>query len=195
MTEMLSEADLKRNAEALKEAREYEADLTRRENLILDARMEYGHLVSTYMSLVNMFWLGYGAFFTINSLFATALAVSYSQNAQTMDPWFLFLFHLLVPIAGIFISSCAIFAALLIVRNQRLTEQRGCELEKSVLGSQIFRRMQGRASKYPHWTMTGALLFAAMWLSALFAITPWPPLGCSGVSKNPLQLQAFCKPT
>jgi hypothetical protein len=194
MTNTASEADVEKDKEAPQEAREYEAEQARRENEILDARMEYGHLMSTYMSLVNMFWLGYGAFFTINSLFATALGISYSQNAQSMDPWFLLLLHLLIPMAGIFISGCAIYAAILIVRNQRLTEQRGCELETAVLRSQIFQRMRGRSSKYPNWTIVGALFFAALWLSTLFAISPWPSFGCGETSKNGLQIHAFCKP-
>ena len=34
---------------------------------ILDARMEYGLLVTILQSLGNMYWVGYGAFFTINT--------------------------------------------------------------------------------------------------------------------------------
>jgi hypothetical protein len=79
MTHMSTEAELNLGKDALQEAREYEVKQKREENEILDMRMEYGHLMSGYMSLVNMFWVGYGAFFTINSLFATALGVSYSQ--------------------------------------------------------------------------------------------------------------------
>ena len=106
-------------------------DELKESNEILDARMEYGLLMSNYITLANMFWVGYGAFFTINSLLATALGVSYSQTAQPLDAIFLLLVHVLIPITGIFISACAIYAVVMIADNQRLVEQRGREIERS----------------------------------------------------------------
>lgn len=193
MTNTLTEAELRLNKEALQEARAYEGEQKRKENDILDARMEYGHLMSSYISLANMFWLGYGAFFTINSLFATALGVAYSQGAQSMNPWFLFFVHFLIPLAGVFISACAIYAAVLIVRSQSLIETRGRELE-AVLRSAIFTRMKVRPGRFPGWTTAGALFFAAIWVSTFFAISPWPSFSCDEVSQGSLRIRAFCKP-
>jgi len=189
MTHMSTEAELNLGKDALQEAREYEVKQKREENEILNMRMEYGHLMSGYMSLVNMFWVGYGAFFTINSLFATALGVSYSQNAQSMSPSFLFLVHLLIPMAGMFISACAIYAAILITTNLILVATRGRELEVK-LRSEIFRRMH--IHKFPGWTTVGALFFAALWLTTLFAISPWPSLSCDKASKEVLQIRILC---
>ena len=170
MTTALADAAITMtDKEALQEAREYEAQQKRKENVILDARMEYGHLMTTYMSLVNMFWLGYGAFFTINSLLATALGVSYSANAAGMSTRFLYLVHVLIPSTGIFMSACAIYAAILIVRNMRRIEKRGKELETDVLHATIFSRLGSRS--WPFWTSIGSLCFAALWVSTFFALT------------------------
>jgi hypothetical protein len=175
MTKAITETELRmtdKNDAALEEAREYEAKLKREDNAILDARMEYNHLISGYVSLANMFWVGYGAFFTINSLLATALGVSYSQNAQSMDFRFLILIHVLIPLTGIFISACAICAAVKIANRMRLAEQRGQELESTLLSAVIFHRLHARSA--PVWTNIGALFFAALWMSALFAVGKWP---------------------
>jgi hypothetical protein len=47
---------------------------------ILDARLEYGHLLTTYMSLANMVWIGFGAFFTMNTLLATGPGFSFFRR-------------------------------------------------------------------------------------------------------------------
>jgi len=199
MTKAATEAEPKmtdkNEAAALEEARKSEAELKKREDEILDARMEYGYLMSNYVTLVNMFWVGYGAFFTINSLFATALGVSYSQNAQSMDSWFLFLIHVLIPLTGVFISGCAIYAAIKIVKNQRLIEERGRELESTVLRAMIFQRLQIHSRRSPGWTIMGALFFAALWASTFVAISVWPSFGCNDTSKSSLQITTFCKRT
>src|SRR2546430_16759007 len=104
---------------------------------IEDARMEYGHLFTAYASLANMFWLGYGAFFTVNTLFATGLGLSYSDAAKSLNPKFLTLVHILIPAAGMFISIIAIVVARQIVFFQKLVDKRGTELE-SVLFARIF---------------------------------------------------------
>jgi hypothetical protein len=150
------------------------AKSTTPDNEILDARMEYGHLVTSYMSLVNMFWLGYGAFFTINSLLATALGVSYSTNADSMNPKFLFLIHVLIPSTGIFISWCAIYAARQIADTQRLIEERGKGLESTVLRAAIFHGLGKHPRTTPVLTIVGAVFFGALWLSSFLAVGKWP---------------------
>jgi hypothetical protein len=170
----VNEAELENTDKAaLEDARKYEAELKKADNEILDARMEYGHLMSNYMTLVNMFWVGYGAFFTINSLFATALGISYSDNAKGMDKRFLYLIHVLIPLTGIFISACAIYAAVKIADSERLIQERGRELESTVLRAAIFRGLQERGT--PVWTIIGALFFAILWASSFLAVGKWPP--------------------
>ncbi len=99
------------------------------EQHIVDATMEYGHLLTTYLSLANMFWVGYGAFFTINTLLATGLGFSYSDTAKPLDRTFLTLVHFLTPATGIFISLVAIYTAMVITKFQGLINKRGRELE------------------------------------------------------------------
>jgi hypothetical protein len=139
-------------------------------NEILDARMEYGLLMSNYITLANMFWVGYGAFFTINSLLATALGVSYSEAARPLDATFLLLIHMLIPLTGMFISACAIYSVVMMALNQHLVAQRGQELETKLLHALIFKRMRSRSKPLPLWTIIGSLLFALIWASALLAI-------------------------
>jgi hypothetical protein len=153
------------------EAREMnDAETKKKDNDILDARMEYGHLMTNYMSMVNMFWLGYGAFFTINSLLATALGISYAQSAQSIIPTFLLLIHILIPATGIFISMCAIYASWMIVKMQRLINERGRELESTLLSAKIFRASQRYSERSPAATICGSIFFALMWAAAFFAV-------------------------
>jgi hypothetical protein len=133
---------------------------------ILDARMEYGHLITTYISLANMIWLGYGAFFTINTLLATGLGFSYSETAKSLDQKLLTLVHVLIPVTGMFISLVAIYAAVLISEYERLAVMRGRELE-TLLFAKIFKQLS--AAKYPVGTIIGSLLFFAIWFGTLYA--------------------------
>lgn len=133
------------------------------ENEILDARMEYGHLVSSYMSLVNMFWVGYGAFFTLNSLLAAGLSYSYSDNWKTFDKTFLTFIHYLLPCLGVSISSVAIYAALMLVNMQRAICDRGVELETKLLRDRIFHGLQHYSHRFPSATVIGSTLFALLW--------------------------------
>ncbi len=56
-----------------------------KEQRVLDVRLEYSLLVTNFVTLANMFWVGYGAFFTINTLLATGLGVSYSDAAHVIS--------------------------------------------------------------------------------------------------------------
>src|SRR5258707_5531847 len=103
---------------------------SKEEQSVLDARMEYGHLLTSYMSLANMVWIGYGAFCTINTLLATGLGASYSAAARDIDKVFIGLVRVLIPATGMFISVVAIQAARMITHFQRLAIRRGRELEQ-----------------------------------------------------------------
>lgn len=136
------------------------------EQNIVDARMEYGHLLTTYLSLANMFWVGYGAFFTINTLLATGLGFSYSETAKSLDKTFLTLVHVLIPVTGMFISLVAIYTAMAITKFQGLINKRGRELE-TLLFARIFTGLQPYSA--PIGTIIGSILFLALWAGALYA--------------------------
>jgi hypothetical protein len=138
------------------------------EQRITDARMEYGHLLATYLSLANMYWVGYGAFFTINTLLATGLGLSYSEAAKLLDRTFLLLAHILIPTTGIFISVVAIYAAKSIADFQGKINERGRELE-TILFARIFTGSRRYAERFPKGTAIGSLLFLALWASTLYA--------------------------
>ena len=138
------------------------------EQQIVDARMEYGHLLTIYVSLANMFWVGYGAFFTINTLLATGLGFSYSETAKSLDKTFLTLVHVLIPVTGMFISLVAIYAARMITKFQGLIDKRGRELE-TLLFARIFTGLQPYSERFPIGTTVGSLLFLALWVVALYA--------------------------
>jgi hypothetical protein len=136
---------------------------------ILDARMEYEQLLSTYVSLANRFWVGYGAFFAINTLLATGLGSSYvTEAAKSLDPKFLTLVRILIPVTGMFISLVAIYVAWEIVKFQRLANKRGRELEK-LLFARIFTELQPYSQRFPKGTTIGSLLFFVIWAGALYA--------------------------
>lgn len=139
------------------------------EQNIVDARMEYGHLLTTYLSLANMFWVGYGAFFTINTLLATGLGFSYSVTAnKSLEKTFLPLVHVLIPVTGMFISVVAIYAAVEITNFLGLINKRGRELE-TLLFARIFTGLQSYSDRPPIWTIIGSLLFLELWAGALYA--------------------------
>jgi len=141
---------------------------TQEDQRVLDARMEYGYLLTNYMPLANMVWVAYGAFFAINTLLATALGLSYSDAAKIFDKKFLIAVHLLLPITGMFISLVAIVAGRQIVHFQRLASKRGRELEV-VLFAKIFVELEPYSNRRPIGTTIGSLLFFAMWASAIYA--------------------------
>ena len=135
---------------------------------IIDARMEYGFLVTNYVALANMFWVGYGAFFTINTLLATGLGLSYSATAADLGPKVLMLLHVIIPVPAIFISIVAIITALEIRKFQRITNDRGLQLEV-LLFARIFENLRPQSQKYPLPTILGSLLFMTIWAGALYA--------------------------
>ncbi len=137
-----------------------------RDQRILDARMEYGLLMGTYLSLAQMMWVGYGAFFTINTLLATGLGFSYSNSSGVLDKWLLKIIHILIPITGIVISIIAIYAAKEIASLRRLANLRGRELE-TLLFAKTFLELQSYSEKKPTATAIGSLLFFTLWLTAL----------------------------
>jgi len=125
--------------------------------------------MTTYVSLANMFWIGYGAFFTINSLLATALGVSYSDAAaNAIHKIALHAIQILIPATGIFISFVAIQAARMIRKNQRLAVMRGRKLEE-LLFARIFEGLEPSSNKPPTSTTIGSLFFGVIWFAALIA--------------------------
>ena len=135
---------------------------------LLDARMEYGLLMSTYTSLAQMMWVGYGAFFTINTLLATGLGFSYSDGSTALSSSLLRVIHIAIPAIGIVISMIAIYAAIEIRRMLALTNARGRELE-GLLYAKMFSRTEAYSRKKPIATVVGSLLFMFLWAGVLVA--------------------------
>lgn len=131
----------------------------------LDARMEYGLLMNSYLSLSQMMWVGYGAFFTINTLLATGLGFSYASSTS-LDRWLVKTIHIMIPVTGVAISVIAIYAAREIATLRLLTNARGRELEK-LLFARTFTELRAYSEKKPTATTVGSLLFLAIWLAAL----------------------------
>jgi hypothetical protein len=96
----------------------------------LDARMEYGHLVTVYLAAANMMWVGFGAFFTINTLLITGLGFSYTDIAKAFPTKLLSFLHVAIPLTGVCISASAIYAAKLISNAQDRIRERATEVEK-----------------------------------------------------------------
>jgi hypothetical protein len=135
---------------------------------VLDARMEYSHLLTTYLSLANMFWIGYGAFFTVNTLLATGLGLSYSESAKLINKIFLTSLQFLIPMTGIFISLVAFYTGIEISKFQKIIVKRGIELEKR-LYARIFTEFHPHHRKFPLGTTIGSFLFFLIWFGALCA--------------------------
>lgn len=139
-----------------------------KEQHVLDARMEYGLLATSLISLANMFWVGYGAFFTINTLLATGLGLSHSAASHGINATFLNIVHVVIPITGMFISCVAISAAYNIRKMQRLVVVRGRELEK-LLFARTFSELKTYSESFPTPTAIGSILFGVIWAGALYA--------------------------
>src|SRR5262245_1882586 len=119
------------------------------EKRLLDARMEYGHLITYYIALENMFWVAYGAFFTINTLLVTGLAFTYADAAQIISDIFIRLARVIIPIIGTFISIGAMVTARKISKMQGLAVKRGCEIEENVLSANAFHLLRPNAGSFP----------------------------------------------
>ena len=143
---------------------------------ILDARMEYGYLLSNYLALANMVWVGFGAFFTLNTLLATGLGFSYSTTySGKNEPFgneFLPFVHVLIPVTGMFISLVAIYTARKIDIMQGLIVKRGREIE-ALLAAETFQYLAPNSGRFPVITTVGSLLFFTIWAGALGAAI-WP---------------------
>lgn len=144
-----------------------ENELNEKQNL-LDARMEYGLLITTYTSLAQMMWIGYGAFFTLNTLLATGLGFSYSDGSKVFSRWLLKLTHAGIPAIGIVIAIIAIYAAIQIRQMLAVTNDRGRELEV-LLFARMFSRSEAYSRKKPFATIVGSLLFLLLWGGVLLA--------------------------
>jgi hypothetical protein len=134
----------------------------------LDARMEYGHLVTVYVAAANMMWVGFGAFFTINTLLITGLGFSYTEIAKAFSPSVLFFLHVAIPLTGACISVSAIYAANLISDAHDRIRERAIEIEK-VLDAKLFAHAT-RSPSRPYATNIGSLCFFVMWGLILYAV-------------------------
>ena len=132
----------------------------------LDARMEYTLLVSTYTSLANLKWIGYGAFFTLNTLLATGFGYLNSTSPSNMDLTFINVARLIIPMAGIVVSMIAIKTVFEITNMMLLTNERGRELE-SLLSAKFFDKAMPYSLKKPIATIVGSLFFLVLWTVAL----------------------------
>ena len=144
-------------------------DANERREQRLDARMEYGHLVTVYLALANMMWLGFGAFFTINTLLVTGLGFSYTDTAKSISGRLLVFLHVAIPLTGMCMSSIAVYAAILISNAQKHTRERGIELEK-LLSAKMITRRSARAASFPYATAIGSSCFFIMWCGVLVAV-------------------------
>jgi|SRR5882724_4996540 len=135
----------------------------------LDARMEYGHLVTVYLALANMMWLGFGAFFTINTLLVTGLGFSYTEIARSISENLLFFLHVAIPITGMCVSAIAVYAAVLIFNAQKQTRERGVQLEK-LLSAKMFTTRAAQAGSFPYATAVGSSCFFVMWSGVFVAV-------------------------
>ena len=133
---------------------------------VVDARMEYPLLVSTYTALAQMYWTGYTAFFALNTLLGTGFWFSYSSSVASSNPAAIAAVHRGFPVAGVAISLIAIFAAVQIRSMQALTNARGRELEL-LLQARMFSRTAAYVQKQPIATILGSLLFMAFWVFVL----------------------------
>jgi hypothetical protein len=135
----------------------------------LDARMEYGHLVTAYLALANMMWVGFGAFFTINTLLATGLSFSYTTSATAIPQKFLHILHVAFPVTGACMSVIAVYAAILISNVRKRTRDRGVELE-NLLSARMFTSMHPRSGSFPFATAIGSFCFFVIWGTVLFSV-------------------------
>jgi hypothetical protein len=134
----------------------------------LDVRMEYGHLVTVYLALANMMWVGFGAFFTINTLLITGLGFSYTEIAKAFPTQLLSFLRIAIPSTGVCISLSAMYAAKLICDAQDKIRERAIEVEK-LLGAKLFERAASSGS-VPYATNIGSLCFLLIWGGILIAV-------------------------
>ena len=134
----------------------------------LDARTEYGHLVTVYLALANMMWVGFGAFFTINTLLITGLGFSYTEIAKAFPAQLLTFLRIAIPSTGVCISLSAIYAAKLICDAQDKIRERAVEVE-TLLAAKLFERAT-RSGSVPYAANLGTLCFLRIWGCILIAV-------------------------
>ncbi len=142
-------------------------DNTLYEQRVSDARMEHQQLFSSLQSLSQMMWTGYGAFFALNTILATGISYSYSDNIKNINHDFLVLFRTLIAILGIFTSVTAIIAACRITNAMEVTSARGKKLEEEVLFARLFHEFHSYSRGFPILTTIGSALFGLLWFIVL----------------------------
>lgn len=135
---------------------------------ILDARMEYGHLVDRVRTIEQLWWVEASAFFAVNTLLATIYAFSWTTTAQAQNANFLKAVHVLIPLIGVFFAFAAIRVAYGLTRWIRLINERGRELEKT-LSAKMFTELQAYSEQTPWGTVLASLLFFVLWVGAMLA--------------------------
>ena len=134
----------------------------------LDARTEYGHLVTVYLALANMMRVGFGAFFAINTLLITGLAFSYTEIAKGFPTQLLSFLRIAIPSMGVCIAVSAIYAAKLIRDAQDKIRERAMEVEE-LLADKLFERAT-RSGSVAYAANLGTLCFLGMWGCILIAV-------------------------
>ena len=133
---------------------------------LLDFRMEYEQLSIYVRFLANMMWVGISSFFAMNTLFATALAFSYSKGLLNLDSNFIRIAHIFIPIIGAFIAVVAMITARSIVDSFKFVISRGKELEE-ILFAKTFTKFDKDSHLSAVSTVIGATLFLLLWVGVL----------------------------
>jgi len=139
------------------------------EHNLENLRIEYPLLVSASFSIHNMYWLGYGAFFTINTLLATAFDLSYADGSTKLPSVCLMVTRFIIPIIGIFISIVAIYTAHLINKTQSAVISRGVEID-AVLHTRMYSLIADQGQSFPWSTAIGSVLFMLIWVGVLYSV-------------------------
>jgi len=116
-----------------------------------------------------MMWLGFGAFFTINTLLITGLGFSYADIAKSISAVLLYFLHVAIPLTGMCMSIIAVYAAVLIFNAQKQARERGVQLEK-FLSAKMFTTRAARTASFPYATAVGSSCFFIMWTGVLVAV-------------------------
>ncbi len=133
-----------------------------------DYRTEYEMLFKSFISLGNMKWLGYGVFFTVNSILVAVLGFSMSQEID-VDIAGSNAFDLTIKAAGVFTAAIAIYSAMSLHAAQIAVVKRGVEIEKELycrivtIYGEIFHPQ-------PYGTIVGAVFFGCLWVASFFLV-------------------------
>ena len=133
-----------------------------------DYRMEYAALMTAYTSVSNMYWTGYTAFFAVNTLLATGIALSLSTEETLSAANLLQLAHIGLPLIGMSMSIIALYAAFEIRRHQAAIAKRGREID-TYLSTNSFTSLPSGREGFPIATAIGSALFFLVWAGVLLA--------------------------